>query len=825
MPDLYAGCRIDDQAAQDLTNWKAELQAVEASVRSKLATLQTQLDELTADEKASATLTLTGTGDRVKITYLEAGAEGNNWSVYISPAIDTSGISLRTVRLFTTPLDKNDNISLSSNVIRISQLGLTSDDIGRFIKVSNSQESPSNNAYHLIVNNISTTQAEIREGTIQSDEVGYSGVGDEIWYSGSPLDPWILDSAANVPISVVGSPFTISGAANPTNNGTWAVSNWINPTSWFYSNPSPVIESPFTGSWWIHPVFIDGVTDGVYEYDLPYATVDSTSKLITIYVKTDLVETGEIQTTAQELTDFINNDATLNQIISAESLDAGLLPMDGELVQFSGGHSAALTTTSKALESLFNNKGVTTTTMLDNVGIPVFRTTLQALVDTAGVAVLSTGKTFEATGTSLTVLKELWTLLGEDAGAYTQLVGLLIYDMIVVWTKTTSLTLPADACGTQQERTVSLTEVVAVNSSPTLEAGVTFTPQTYWLGSINPDYTNIALLQRWGLSSSQLVDALDENHENTHIIDSDGLAVFQQLSSNECAELFGLNIEGVSSITYEQALEKSSSKPLGPSTGYMVPMLNFPQDKLKEELSPDSQMALDIQDSSCVDPVGKSGLIAVVNVVDAMISTLASTVGAVTRTISSVVNRASGMVAAILTFFNDAAEEAGCFGGFSLTVDGPNISILKAELPQFSFSMEVTLDLITDVFSDISPVVCKVKQALNELIFIPGDPTLTCLTRGLTNDLVNKFGTQIQVSLPCIANPLDYLSMIEELVEKVNGITSMINSLFRDLVTLQSQIRALANLELESPFKNQTEDCSSAALSVLIGRVKSTFGV
>jgi len=77
-----------------------------------------------------------------------------------------------------------------------------------------------------------------------------SGSGDSITWTGvNPAWWYFSDAGTTFTTADIGRTITISGATNPTNNGSFEIYDYATPTSVVFINAAAVIENPFSGAW------------------------------------------------------------------------------------------------------------------------------------------------------------------------------------------------------------------------------------------------------------------------------------------------------------------------------------------------------------------------------------------------------------------------------------------------------------------------------------------------------------------------------------------------------------------------------------------------
>jgi hypothetical protein len=560
------------------------------------------------------------------------------------------------------------------------------------------------------------------------------------------------------------------------------------------------------------------------DFSGPSHTIDTNAKLITFDLAVD-VPPSTSATDPDELKAYVESQPDLDELLSVTADP----PVSSEPLtvnvtkQLEGGHSASLTTLDSLLGNLFGKRGVTYREMLERIGVPsaeVGQSPSTVLSEVAPLVFLSSGKTFKQTGTNLVNLRALWLLIAQNTS---QLNSLLTQSFALVWTRTTTTTLSAEQCQRAEPQTVTSVELLGVNvKKPATDAE----QNVWWMGEVDNGFSSLSLLQAW---EADIQTAVNESASSTHVIEDPGLFTDNELSNSDIEELLGTfsSVLGVDPISFADALREVTETPVSAATGYISPVSNVPPSLIKDELSPPTTFAQQIAESPCIDPVAMSGLSSLLAAADAAISSVTFMLEAALSPIQRVLNKAASIVAALRNFATDVAQDAGCFGGWDISFDGPTFDVISLELPFFSLSMETAIDLMVDLAKSIFPSICSVKAALNSLIFgSTGSAILDCLVAGLTNDLVNKFGQTIQNLLPCFVNPLDYVSMVQDTLDKIGGITSLFSQLLRDLINLQSEINQLSTLSLEAPFKDATtHDCNSIALSLLVNLTKSSLGI
>jgi len=430
------------------------------------------------------------------------------------------------------------------------------------------------------------------------------------------------------------------------------------------------------------------------------------------------------------------------------------------------------------------------------------------------------------------VLRELWTLLGANSAATTSLLTLLpgtVGQPIVAWTQTVTAVVANTACEGGGTTTTSTTGLVCVNTKPT--SGTALIPTVWWRESIDPNLPSLALLNNAGLSSAQVQAALDTDTTSVHVIEDANLVATFGLTAADLTELLGLDVAGIASLDYEVALASLLEQPAGAANGWLSPSWNWPTDTLKDNLSPTTTMAADIQaidSSECIDPVKKAGLVTLISMASSLIDTATRLMQRVVGKVRPVLNKISGLLANVQQVL-DNLNGSSCIFGLSIEAQLPQLDLLISQLKFATIDFKSffeTIDAMLQVL--MGDMICKLQSALRDLL--GPDLANVCLVRGLTDLIVNAWG-RLQgklgaLGLPCVTNPLGYTSMLVDLQVKIGALASLANSMLADLRSISTQWNLISDIDIQSSDKpTSPARCSSPALATLVGRIKSQFGV
>jgi len=536
------------------------------------------------------------------------------------------------------------------------------------------------------------------------------------------------------------------------------------------------------------------------------------------------------------------------------------LPTNEGAKHFTGGGDAPLQGVIKGLNSIYQGTGLTPTTAMEKLDVPVVTsssTTAEVLSEITDIIVLSTGTRLRKTEEdTLSSMRALWALLGADTDAAStvlSIVGGTSGDPSVVWTQDVTITTTIPICDGGGTQSTTTTEVVGnYNTKPT-NITSDMTPRVWWLHKLSPDINLMELLISYGLDNDQVRDALDENQDYTYIIPENiasNLATVEltdemqeiiggtveipsasptsALTAAELSELLTLtDVVGVelTTITIESALDSLADSEATAANGYISPSFNFPGGKsIADALSPEKSMSQDIQDmndSQCVSPLGKQQITTLLAMISATIDSVATIIERARNKISGTLNTVSGVLANIDNVVNNLPA-VSCLIGLDISVKGPQIDLMMPNIEAMSVEFKDILADLEAIIDLTLPKLCQVDEAVRSLLG-PELGLVECLVPGLTNDLVNKVGLDLDLEI-CIENPFDVEGVLQEVQGKINAQVNLLNSMLADVRSISSRLSLNVSIEDQTDSQAAMGGCSDPALGAIVSRIKSTFG-
>lgn len=496
-------------------------------------------------------------------------------------------------------------------------------------------------------------------------------------------------------------------------------------------------------------------------------------------------------------------------------------------VNFSGAVDASFTTIKEQLNQLYTGTGKTWQTVLsDNFGATVATAGTNVVSEASRLVVLLSGKTFEQSGTNLSVLRVLWTLLDSDTTTLLSLLPGTAGSPIVIWTATTTVTNTATACaGGQTTTTTTTTKIGNPNTAPSSTAG--YTPTIWWLDSIDSSLVNLNTLSKCGLDTLQIQTALDDTNDNVHVVEDRTLVDLLNLSATDVTELMGLvNVDGIVSISYATALDSLADQAPGLANGYLSPALNWPMDQLIENMSPSHAMATEIAAinvSTCLDPLVKSGLMSLIATVDSAVGSVYRMVTSLVTKARSIVNDLGGIVSNIIRIISDP-DGASCILGLSLPLRSANVNTLLLEIELSMPTINAISLSLNAMIGHITPLLCKLQVAIQDLLGKTLGSLVTCIGTGITNALINQFGVNLGLQI-CISSPLDVVTTLQRLLTRVNAVNTLIVRLLADIRVIVQQYNSFANIASQTNATDATVSCQSTNLGGLVGSLKFNLGI
>jgi hypothetical protein len=354
------------------------------------------------------------------------------------------------------------------------------------------------------------------------------------------------------------------------------------------------------------------------------------------------------------------------------------------------------------------------------------------------------------------------------------------------------------------------------------------TPWVWWAYSLISSVESLEALTGYGLSADQIQDALDESHARTSIIPDD-IVTQLSLTSAELQELLELTeVEGVGAavMTAEEALEALKDISPTAANGYISASFNLPGGSyLQAALSPAESMTDSIQslnDSQCIDPFGKANINSFLAAASATVDSATRIVERVRDKVISTMNQVSSILANLQSILGNL-QAVSCLIGLNVSAKGPQIDILMGKVDSFSVEFKAITIKVEAILELVFPKLCELLTAINDLI----GPVLglaECLVPGLTNTLLNAFGTNLNLAI-CISNPFDFEAMLSTLEGKINALSDMVTSMINDMRDIQVRLDLNIDIENQSTTQSALTDCQGAVMGAMVNTIKSKFGV
>jgi hypothetical protein len=531
------------------------------------------------------------------------------------------------------------------------------------------------------------------------------------------------------------------------------------------------------------------------------------------------------------------------------------LPTDEGAKHFTGGGDAPLQGVLKGLNAIYQGTGLTPTTAMDKLGVPVAdssSTTAEVLAETTDLCVLASGKRLSKTTIdNLSELRALWNLLGGDSDAADDLITIFnseyavkdaqdplisdygVYDdttpkaqPIVVWTQDTATTITLPVCDGGQDQTTTTTSVVGTYNTKPATITSDMDPWVWWLYTLDPDIDMMDRLSSLGLDNDQIQEALDESNDRTFLV-PDNVITDLSLTSAELAELMALTDVvgvGLTTISMETALDTLSDSEATAANGYISPSFNFPGDDIAESLSPEKSMTQDISDfndSPCLDPLGKSQITTLIAMASATVDSVARIIERARSKVLEPLNAVSGVLANLDNVVNNLPA-VSCLIGLDISAKGPDIDLMMPNIELMSIEFEAILEDMEAIIELALPKLCMVEEAIRSLLG-PELGLVDCLVPGLSNELFNQLGTDLDLSI-CIENPFDVEGMLEEIEVKINAQVTLLNSLVSDVRSISSRLSLNISIEEQTDSEAAMGGCADPVMGALVSRIKSTFG-
>lgn len=531
------------------------------------------------------------------------------------------------------------------------------------------------------------------------------------------------------------------------------------------------------------------------------------------------------------------------------------LPTNEGAKHFTGGGDAPLQAVLQGLNAIYQGTGLTPSTAMTKLGIPIVdsdSTSAEILAEVTDLCVLDTGKRLsKVTTDNLSEIRALWNLLGGDSDAADALITIFNSDEavkdaqdpdiqnygafddvtpraqpIVVWTQEVSTTITLPVCDGGQDQTTTTTQVVGAYNTKPSSITADMTPHVWWLYSIDPDIDTMERLQAYGLSNAQIQAALDESNDTVYLV-PDNVITDLSLTSAELQELMDLTeVVGValSTITMETALDVLSDSSASATNGYISPSFNFPGDDIADSLSPERAMIDDISDfndSGCIDPLGKAQVTTLLAMASSTVDSVARIIERARNKVVEPLNTVSGVLANLDNVVNNLPA-VSCLIGLDISAKRPDIDVMMPNIEAMSIEFDSILGDLELVVELVLPKLCMVEEAIRSVLG-PELGLVDCLVPGLTNELFNKMGVDLGLEV-CIENPFDVEAMLQEVETKINAQTTLINSLLADVRSISSRLSLNINIEEQTDSEEAMGGCADASMGAIVSRIKSTFG-
>ena len=509
------------------------------------------------------------------------------------------------------------------------------------------------------------------------------------------------------------------------------------------------------------------------------------------------------------------------------------LPVDEGVKYFSGGTDANMVNVQEALDAFYAGSDLDSETVLEQADVPVAKTTSttgEILSQISDVIFLATGKMLSKTGDNLVEVRALYEIMGEDSTALTNVqtaLGKSDGTPNVVWMQEVSTTTTQEVCDGGQTTTVVEDQFVAFNAKPSRITS-DMTPYVWWSYSLTPTVETLKLLTDYGLTNSQVTDALDDSNENTYVLQDDIVTQLSLTSAElqELLELAGVEGVGATEMTAEGALDALEGVSPTAANGYLSAAFNLPGGAaLQAALSPEQSMTSSIQnlnDSQCIDPFGKANINSFLAAASATVDSATRIVERVRGKVISTLNKVSGILANLQNVLGNI-QAVSCLIGLNVSVKGPQIDILMGRMDNFSIEFKALTLKVENILELVFPKLCELQTAINDLIG-PELGLAECLVPGLTNALINAFGVNLNIAI-CISNPFDFEAMLDELEGKINALSGMVTSMINDMRDIQVRLDLNIDIQNQSSTKSALTDCQGAVMNSMVNTIKSKFGV
>lgn len=512
------------------------------------------------------------------------------------------------------------------------------------------------------------------------------------------------------------------------------------------------------------------------------------------------------------------------------------LPMElQDPTHFSGGNDAAVTTLEKSLATLL---GTSIDNALTVLGLPVPSVTDTAAQLLEGLgsdwSFLSTGTPFQAVGTNLVALRNLWTLLGGNSAATAIIYAASWVEGIplVWWWKEVTTSITAEVCD-GGEVTYTTTQV-ALSTKPNVKPVEASSASVWWPGKISSSHQALASLQASGVSD--VTPFLKESGTSQVVVTP---SLISSLTQAEFTELMGLEVLGTTLITVVDAVSSIvDSGSLAPPGAITAPNWSVPLAPTKKELNPltsadqAASLALAVNDK-CLKTVPKDLLAGFVGVVGAAADSVSAKVSVIKSKLTPIFNRISKLLSATQPFIDNMP---------SLTcVVGADLGSLKLEIKShfnklkwLSYELRQVSNPLTASVNYLLSTICSVDQAIMSLVGPElADQTgkaIACIPKPLTNAAL-LLKDELLKSMGCVENPLGFIEELDKISTKLNALSLLLHGLMLDFQMLAAEVRMMVDAVMDQLLDGSESnmvvgrDCQSPTLSGMVKAIKGSVGL
>jgi len=188
-----------------------------------------------------------------------------------------------------------------------------------------------------------------------------------------------------------------------------------------------------------------------------------------------------------------------------------------------------------------------------------------------------------------------------------------------------------------------------------------------------------------------------------------------------------------------------------------------------------------------------------------------------------VVNDLGALLTNIIKILSDS-DGASCILGLSLPLRTVDINALLFELELSMPTVDAISISIQAMISTITPILCKLQTAIQDLLGKTLGSLVNCLSVGITNALINSMGANLGLNI-CISSPLDVISTIQRLLSRVNSVNTLFDRLLKDVRVVVQQYNSFANIVSHSSTNDALVSCQSINLGGLVGNIKLNLGI